>query len=754
MAPAGGSMAGGGGSLGVREREGVDWATGGLGLGVGGGRRRQIGGAGGRIGGGRRRLDLSRREERTNKRSSGGNLDWAGLNAAVDPNAGVPHCRKGADAKPGAAVGAMAPNRVTPEARCCAWALAPANANARPDRSYSARLATRAASSRSSHASAAHLASLAAAGDRRSASCRLSSILAASPWSPRSAAARAAAMSSAASTRNRSTSTSFDGSSSSASAGRRTTASPPATSIDLPVAASLYPRGDVTLLVVVSGAGGWHVEEYQEAALLVGVELSDVHLRGAAVRHDAARVPPGLDGPDARAGAVRRARDGEPRLLRRHREDPSDALRERVLNHRLVLDEGERAARGGLGDRVHRRRVVVGAEAERVDRRARGPAAVASARHEVAVVTAGEGVLAVGEKDDGGDRVPVPPSVEHLGGNREPVADVRAATGLQRLDGELGGGPAGVRHAGQVEDAAGGVGEGDDAEAVGGAELVHDEPHGALHQRQLVPLHAPADVQHRHEIHRRASPASGGRRSLGVHQHGEVVDGLAPGHGRALAVHLERHERRGRIVPAVDRRRLGVRGLLVVIEAKYRSERLQWRVAEEAGGRRQPPCEWGCSRRCAGGGEAKGFFGAAEQTEQSAPIVTCTYLRLQSSIDAAAACFQATPQTTADLPLLSGTPTVLASCRQQTLSVTAPSAPPSTAPTPPSSTADDDTALPRGRHRLRPPRVRRHPPPRTPLSVAAAAVLPHHFLQLPPPKHGFGLLSLVFLLLILHNPKR
>nr|CAB3474836.1 unnamed protein product [Digitaria exilis] len=137
---------------------------------------------------------------------------------------------------PGAG-GAAHPKSCTVAARCCACELMPASRHARPVCSYSRRSATRALSSATS---AAHLASPASTAFAAEASRRRSSICAAFACSPRSAAAFAAAMSSAASTRNRSRATST------------------------------------------------HVDEQQEAPLLVGVQLSDVHGCGSAIRVDAA----------------------------------------------------------------------------------------------------------------------------------------------------------------------------------------------------------------------------------------------------------------------------------------------------------------------------------------------------------------------------------------------------------------------------------------------------------------------------------
>ena len=69
-------------------------------------------------------------------------------------------------------------------------------------------------------------------------------------------------------------------------------------------------------------------------------------------------------------------------------------------------------------------------------------------------------------------------------------------------------------------------GDGHNAEAVLGPEVVDDEPHGLLQERELCPGHAAADVQHCHEVERRVA----GRRfairhpaSLDVHEDGEIV---------------------------------------------------------------------------------------------------------------------------------------------------------------------------------------------------------------------------------------
>ncbi|KAB8112917.1 hypothetical protein EE612_051723, partial [Oryza sativa] len=250
---------------------------------------------------------------------------------------------------------------------------------------------------------------------------------------------------------------------------------------------------------VLRGFGDRHVDEQEEAPLLVGVELADFDRRGAAVCVDAALVAPRLDLPDEHARA--RARHGDARVLHGDGKEPSDALRERVLDGRLVLDEGDRAARR-LRDGVHRRRVVVGAEAER--RVVVGVAVVAAARRH------GVRVLAVGEEDDALDGVPVEPVVEHLGGLAERRPDVGAAARREGPHGALRVGLAGVGHARQPHQAARAGGEGDDAEAVAGAEVVDDEPHGLLQQRQLVPHHAPAHVEHGHQVERRPLRLGGG----------------------------------------------------------------------------------------------------------------------------------------------------------------------------------------------------------------------------------------------------
>ena len=109
-------------------------------------------------------------------------------------------------------------------------------------------------------------------------------------------------------------------------------------------------------------------------------------------------------------------------------------------------------------------------------------------------------VLAIGEKDDAGDGVPVPAAVEHLGGHTETSSNVRAALGDKGLYSCLGRGLPTVRHQCQPEDAASLAREGHDAEPVAGAEAVDDEAHGLLQQRQLVAGHAAADVEYRDEI--------------------------------------------------------------------------------------------------------------------------------------------------------------------------------------------------------------------------------------------------------------
>ena len=251
-------------------------------------------------------------------------------------------------------------------------------------------------------------------------------------------------------------------------------------------------HSDQVRVVVVRGSGPRHVQEQQEAPLLVGVELADVDGRGAAVRVDVASVAAGLDRANAHARV--HARDVKAQLLHGDREEPADALRERVLDGRFVLDEGESPARG-LGDGVHRRRIVVRPEPEGVDRRGR-PAASAGEgegrRHERVVVGVaaavapaprhGVGVLPIREEHDAGDGVPVHSLVDHLGGPAERLADVGAAARGERLHGAPRQGFAGVGHAREPHQPVRAGGEGHDAESVPGPEVVDDEPHGLLEQ--------------------------------------------------------------------------------------------------------------------------------------------------------------------------------------------------------------------------------------------------------------------------------
>ncbi|XP_022685537.1 uncharacterized protein LOC111258482 [Setaria italica] len=245
--------------------------------------------------------------------------------------------------------------------------------------------------------------------------------------------------------------------------------------------------------------------------------------------------------------------DGDARLLDHDGEQPADALRERVLDGLLVLYVREGPA-GGLSDDVHRRRVVVVAEAKRVD--GRRPVADASwhegrwYQHLVIgyafppsphVVV----VLAVGEEYDAGDGVPVPAVAEHLGGGSEPLGDVGAAARREGLHGLRGEALPDVRHAQEPGHAARPGREGHHAEAVVGAEAVDDEPHGLLHQGKLVPAHAPAHVEHRHEVERRAWRVAGrclavdDPRSLDVHEDGEIVVRRVPGDSRVFDVRLD-----------------------------------------------------------------------------------------------------------------------------------------------------------------------------------------------------------------------
>ncbi|PNT67504.1 hypothetical protein BRADI_3g28181v3 [Brachypodium distachyon] len=251
---------------------------------------------------------------------------------------------------------------------------------------------------------------------------------------------------------------------------------------------------------------------------------------------------------------ARPARHLDTRVLDGDREEAADALRERVLHDRLVLDEGEGAARG-LGDGVHRRRVVVRAETERVYRRrtVAGAGVRYRRRHEAhvvitsatsAVVTVprrGVCVLPVGEKHDAGDGVPVPAAGKHVCGDAEARADVGAAPRDEGAHGALRRGLARVRHAREADQTCRVAGEGHHGEPVGGAHVVDDEPHGLLQELQLAARHAAARVEHGHEIERRACRLASRRRGqrLGVHEHREAVAGRAPRERRALAVRLE-----------------------------------------------------------------------------------------------------------------------------------------------------------------------------------------------------------------------
>jgi len=124
---------------------------------------------------------------------------------------------------------------------------------------------------------------------------------------------------------------------------------------------------------------------------------------------------------------------------------------------------------------------------------------------------------AVGEEYDAGHGVPAPAVDEHLGRRAEPFGDVGAP---------LGRSLPGARHPQEPGDTAPPGGDGHNAEAVLGPEVVDDEPHGLLQERELCPGHAAADVQHCHEVERRVA----GRRfairhpaSLDVHEDGEIV---------------------------------------------------------------------------------------------------------------------------------------------------------------------------------------------------------------------------------------
>nr|ACR36630.1 unknown [Zea mays] len=261
------------------------------------------------------------------------------------------------------------------------------------------------------------------------------------------------------------------------------------------------------------------------------------------------------------------AGDGDAGLLRHDGEQPADALREGVLDNRLVLDERERPA-GGLGNDVHRRRVMVVTETKGVDGR-RPLAGAASARHQgwwhqyLVVGVAGHAsppqprhavvVLAVGEENDAGDGVPVPALAEHLGGCPEPLGDVGAAARSEGFHSLRCEALPGVRHAQEPGHAARPGREGHHAEAVVGAEAADDEPHGLLHQGELVAAHASAYVEHRHEVERSAGRvsvsvsvsvsvcrlATDHPRSLHVHENGEVVVRRARGNSRRLDVCLD-----------------------------------------------------------------------------------------------------------------------------------------------------------------------------------------------------------------------
>jgi hypothetical protein len=353
-------------------------------------------------------------------------------------------------------------------------------------------------------------------------------------------------------------------------------------------AADLDEAGDL-----LRGSRPRHVHEHQEAPALVVVELANVDGGGAAVGGHVAGVAAGLDLLDPHAAV--QARDGDARLLHGDREEPADAARKRVLDRRVVLHEVEGAARG-LRDGVHRRRVVAGAEPERVDRR--GAAAAAGAgrerrRHEVRVapvalaadvsrfdVRPDGPVLAVGEEDHAGDGVPVAAAGEHLRGHAEALADSCARpVGGEGTHGPLRRGLPRRRHAREARHARRAGREGDHGEAVVGAELVDDEAHGLLEQRQLAAAHAAADVEHGDEVDRRARHV---HRGPGVHEHREGVPGRAAAERRELALRREDHaaafvgRRRGprrlggpglqRFVVLVhaDRRRRGEKGNLRV----------------------------------------------------------------------------------------------------------------------------------------------------------------------------------------------
>jgi hypothetical protein len=118
---------------------------------------------------------------------------------------------------------------------------------------------------------------------------------------------------------------------------------------------------------------------------------------------------------------------------------------------------------------------------------------------------------------------------EHLGGGSEPFGDVGAAARREGLHGLRGEALPDVRHAQEPGHAARSGRAGHHAEAVVGAEAVDDEPHGLLHQGELVAVHAAAHVEHRDEVERRAWGVAGRRlavddpRSLDVNEDGEVV---------------------------------------------------------------------------------------------------------------------------------------------------------------------------------------------------------------------------------------
>jgi hypothetical protein len=194
-----------------------------------------------------------------------------------------------------------------------------------------------------------------------------------------------------------------------------------------------------------------------------------------------------------------------------------------------------------------------------------------------------DGVLPVGEKDHARDSVLVPAVGEHLGAHTEVLTDV----GPRQSDDDVSHGDlrrclARVRHACERGQAGGLPGEGYHGEAVVGPELIDDEAHGSFQQLDLVALHAVADVEHGHEIERRARHV-GGR--LGVHEHGELVPGRAPPEGRELALRLEdqtavgsRRWRGLRLGGRQTPQRLIVRQRLVVLVRAGRSRSRRRRV--------------------------------------------------------------------------------------------------------------------------------------------------------------------------------